>query len=289
MHVKDLSEEIKDCFLIQYADDTLHLQTGTVDSLPQLVHLHDTEQALIKITHNFNKDGLLLNSMKTQCIFIGSRALITKIPGNTTISAGEAFIHPSKSVKNLGLHFDHYMSFDVHVTEMNKKVSGTLMYIHRIEDLLSKEATQIAVPTIAPSHIDYAINITSTTNITQLKRVQKLQNFADKVAIGGDSKFDHATRLLNKLQWLPVRQKVIYEQRVTSFKIMNNQLPSWLFCFPQVRNVNSTNTRQERLLHIPRNKTDTGFRSITVRRPKICNNLPSNVKECNSIHDLRLS
>ncbi len=78
--------------------------------------------------------------MKSQSIFIGSRALISRIPGNTTIRAGEASILPSKSVKNLGLNFVNYMSFDVHVTEMSKKVSGTLMYINRIQDLLSKEA-----------------------------------------------------------------------------------------------------------------------------------------------------
>ncbi len=96
--------------------------------------------------------------MKTQCIFIGSRALISKIPGNTTISAGEASIHPSRSVKNLRLHFDNYMSFDVHVTEMSKRVSGTLMYINSIQDL-SKEARLIAVETVALSHINYGITI----------------------------------------------------------------------------------------------------------------------------------
>ncbi len=126
--------------------------------------------------------------MKTQCIFIGSRALISRIPGNTTIRAGEASIHPSKSVKNLSLHFDNYMSFDVHVTGMSKKVSGTLMYINRIQDLLSKEARLIAVETLALSHINYGITLWSTRNITQLKRFKKLQNFAAKVAIGGASK-----------------------------------------------------------------------------------------------------
>ncbi len=212
------------------------------------------------LSHYFNKNDLLSNSMKTQGIFIGSRALITKIPGNTTIRAGEASIHLSRSVENLGLHFDNYMSFDVHVTEMSKKVSGTLMYINRIQVLLSKEARQVAVETLALSHINYGITIWSTTDITQLKRVQKLQNFSTEVAIGGASKFDHATPILNKLQWLPIRQKVIYEQCLTSFKIMNSQLPSWLFCFPQVRNVDSTNTRQQHLLHIPRTKADTGSR-----------------------------
>ncbi len=122
-------------------------------------------------------------------------------------------------------------------------------------------------------------------NITQLKRVKKLQNFAAKVAIGGASKFDHATPILNKLQWLPIRKKV--EQCLTSFKIMNNHLPSWLFCFPQVSNVNITNTRQQNLLHIPRTKTDTDSRSITVRGPKLWNNLPSTVKECNNLHAIK--
>ncbi len=97
IHVNDLSEEIKECFLIQYADGTQYLETGTLDSLPQLIH--DTQQTLSKIKHYFNKNCLLLNSMKTQPIFIGSRALISKIPGNTTIRAEEASIHPSKSVK----------------------------------------------------------------------------------------------------------------------------------------------------------------------------------------------
>ncbi len=103
----------------------------------------------------------------------------------------------------------------------------------------------------------------------------------------GASKFDHATPILNKLQWLPICQKVIYEQCLTSFKVLNNHLPGWLFCFPHVRNVNNTNTRQQHLLHIPRTNTDTGSKSITVRGPKLWNNQPSTVEECNNLHALK--
>ncbi len=61
IYVNDLSKEIKDCFLIQYANDIQFLQTDTTDSLPQLVH--NTEQTRTKIKHYFSKNGLLLNSM----------------------------------------------------------------------------------------------------------------------------------------------------------------------------------------------------------------------------------
>ncbi len=135
------------------------------------------------------------------------------------------------------------------------------------------------------------ISVWSTTNITLLnrvKKIKKLQNFAVKVAIGGASKFDHASSILNKLQWLPIRQKVIYEQCLTSFKIMKNYLPNWLFCFPHVRNVNSTNTRQQNMLrYTSLESKQTQTRSITVRGPKLWNNLPSAVKECNSLHALK--
>ncbi len=47
------------------------------------------------------------------------------------------------------------------------------MYINRIQDL-SKEVRRIAVETIVLSHINYGITVWSTTNITQLMRVQKL-------------------------------------------------------------------------------------------------------------------
>ncbi len=47
IYVNDFSDEIEDCFLIQYADDTQYLHTGTTDSLQQLIH--NTEQIYLKL------------------------------------------------------------------------------------------------------------------------------------------------------------------------------------------------------------------------------------------------
>ncbi len=81
---------------------------------------------------------------------------------------------------HLLLHFDNYMSLDVHVTEMSKKVSSTLLYENRIQYLLSKEARLIAVETLALSHIDYGLTIWSTENIKQLKRVKNYRTLLPK-------------------------------------------------------------------------------------------------------------
>ncbi len=74
----------------------------------------------------------MINPNKTQCIFIGNRQLLSRIPDSTTIKFAGNTITPSNHVKNLGLYIDGYMTFDVHINELNKKVMGTLMYINRL-------------------------------------------------------------------------------------------------------------------------------------------------------------
>ncbi len=77
----------------------------------------------------FLKNSLKLNAKKTQCIFLGTRQIIPKTPENTTLKFHDTTIKSSSRVKNLGVHFDNYMTFETHVNEMSEKVMGTLMYI----------------------------------------------------------------------------------------------------------------------------------------------------------------
>ncbi len=59
-------------------------------------------------------------------MFIGSRALLPKIPHKTIIN--DTQIKPSDSVKNLGVYFDKYMLFDSHITELTKKTFALYVY-----------------------------------------------------------------------------------------------------------------------------------------------------------------
>ncbi len=92
---------------------------------------------------------------------------------------------------------------------MSKKVSGKHKHINRLQDVLSKEARLIAIQTLAMSHNSYGIAILGTTDVTQFSRVQKLQNFAARVARRGICKFNNVTPPLRELEWL-LAQKIIY-------------------------------------------------------------------------------
>ncbi len=207
-------------------------------------------------------------------MFIGNRNLLARIPNNTVIRVDDALIQSSQNVKNLGLYFDQYMVFDKHISELSWKTFGTLMYVNHIKEVFDKEIRTAVIQTLVLNTIYYSIAVWGTTNKTQMKRVQKLQNFCAKVAVGRKSKQDCAFPILDELKWLNVSKKCSYEQCIMTYKALMQLYPDWLFSFPTVRNINATNTRQRNDLYIPRALTDTSQRSLLIRGPRIWNALP---------------
>ncbi len=88
-----LLKQIDGCFLIKYADDTQFLTADTINNVNNLIS--KTEEAMRKIKLYFITNGLLLNLKKTQCIFIGNRQLLSRIPPETFINCDGVHIHPS--------------------------------------------------------------------------------------------------------------------------------------------------------------------------------------------------
>ncbi len=52
-------------------------------------------------------------------------------------------------------------------------------------------------------------------NDTLMSGVQKLQNFAVRVAMGGAKKYDHVSPFHKELQWLHENQKHVFEVATT--------------------------------------------------------------------------
>ena len=90
------------------------------------------------------------------------------------------------------------MNFESHIDEIYKKVMGTLIYLNRVKDSFEPSTRKLVVQSLAMSFINYCLKVWGATSNTQLQRVQKLQNFAARVAIGNVRKYDHITPHLKK-------------------------------------------------------------------------------------------
>ncbi len=65
--VNDSSETINDCEVVQYADDIQFIPSGTLDSI---THITQAQTTLTRALTYFNTNGQMLNSSKTQCLFV---------------------------------------------------------------------------------------------------------------------------------------------------------------------------------------------------------------------------
>ena len=218
-------------------------------------------------------------------MFIGSRQLIAQIPEGTTFTFNGELIKPSKSVKNLGLYMDSYMSFETHINMMSKKVFGTQSFINRKAATVFNKQTRITIiKTLVLSIINYCSTIWGMAGKTQLSRVQKLQNYAAKVAEGGIRKYDHVTPILNNLKWLNIEERVQYDVAVFVYKVLNNCMPPWLFNFDFLRNVRPTTTRQANNLVVARTNTNIGGQSFAIKGPNLWNRIPQEIRGVHNIN-----
>ena len=276
-----MSEVLKEYFLVQYADDTQIIISGLVRQLEDLINR--AEIALNSAKKYFQLNGLNVNENKTQAIFIGSRQYISRIPPYVRILFGETPIIPSESIKNLGIYMDRFMLYDHHINIITKKANGILLFLHRIQDSFDKTTRIMIVQSLALSIINYCSKIWGTTTREQLDRVQKIQNFAAKIAYGGARKYDHVTPILKDLNWIGIENKISFDICIFMYKVMNNMLPGWLYRFPLVSDTQIRPTRQSNHLAIKRTNTDLGKRAISIRGPKEWNDIPFNIRNSSSI------
>ncbi len=115
-----------------------------------------------------------------------------------------------------------------------------------------------------------------------IDKVQKLQNFAARVAVGGIKKFNHVSCAYKELKWLKIKQKHTYDICCAMFKIINNTYPDWLYMFLTVHDSTASVTKQQKNFVFPHSKTDTGARAFAVTGPKTWNSLPFNVTSTTS-------
>ena len=67
------------------------------------------------------------------------------------------------------------------------------------------------------------------TTREQLDRIQKVLNFAAKIAYGGARKYDHVTPIMKSLQWMDIENKIVFDICTFTFKVINQTAPRVAF------------------------------------------------------------
>jgi len=221
----------------------------------------------------FMENSLLLNTSKTEAILFGTRQRLStmELPHGidicgTTIAFGDA-------VKLLGVTLDSTLSLDRHVTNIVRSCNYHIRALRHIRSALTLDAAKSIASSIVGSRLDYCNSLLYGTTDHNLQRLQKVQNSLAHTVCSAPFT-SSATELRKSLNWLPIRQHVVYKTALVTYKTLHSGSPAYLAdllcCRQPARDLRSS-ARQ--LLQEHTANTDFGSRAFYFAAPRVWNHL----------------
>jgi len=122
---------------------------------------------------------LQLNPNKTEVIIIAPDILVPEIMQHL----GPLSSSVCPIVRNLGVLFDHSLSFNAHIKSLVKSCFFHLCNISKLRAVVSQADMEILIHSFISSRIDYCNALFLSLNKTVLHHLQSIQNAAARLLI----------------------------------------------------------------------------------------------------------
>ena len=270
LFVNDLPNIVSDlsgCRIIQYADDTQLLVTGSPSDLGNIIAR--LKLAMCRLSAWFCRNQLLLNVNKSQVIVFGSKYFVKRMH----ISNIDIFGTPvplQSSIMNLGVKFDSTLTWDGHIGLVTSKCVGMLKRISLLRNVMPAKTIVMLINCLVLPHIRFCLSVWGRCNATQAKRVNKIIKFARRIAG-------------NEAQRLAWRGDMRAEHNITMLKIIRTclffpeNMPHYVCSLFKVRQSDRA-TRQHDDLELPLPKLEVKRMSFSYQGVRLWNSLPISVR-----------
>ena len=119
------------------------------------------------------------------------------------------------------------MSLDIQVSETCEASYFHIRALRHIRSSLTTKACKTVAAAIVGSRLDYCNSLLASTSVSNLVRLQLVQNTLARV-VAQKSRFCHITPILADLHWLPVRHRISFKIATIAFKVLHFQQSSYL-------------------------------------------------------------
>ena len=113
------------------------------------------------------------------------------------------------------------------VSETCKASYFHIRALRHIRSSLTTEACKTVAAAIVGSRLDYCNSLLAGTSVSNLARLQLVQNTLAQV-VAQKPRFCHITPVLADLHWLPIRHRISFKIASIAFKVLHFQQPSYL-------------------------------------------------------------
>ena len=240
-----------------YADDTqlyVHLSHRNASAA-----FDKLNRCLQDVKEWMSASKLKLNPNKTEFIIFGSKKQRERLNTCFPIDILGNPLHPTESVRNLGVWFDSDFSISKHVQNVCKGCFSQLRDFRNIRQFLAQDAAVSVANAFVSSRLDYCNSLFRSLSKVNLHRLQSIQNSAARI-VTNSCKYTRITPVLRKLYWLPIQFRSEFKLATMVYKFIHTGFPKYFA--PHLSTYRTTyNTR--------RSQSVANFLNVPIFQPTI--------------------
>jgi hypothetical protein len=271
----------------KYADDIqLYCPYKPDNTQSRLAAINRIQQCITDTKQWMMTNCLMLNESKTEVVNLMSTHQL-RVFGHQSVVIDEVTIRPANTARNLGVWFDQHLSMTQQVSNVVKMCNYHIRNIGRVRKHLTTDATKTAFQSVVVPCLDYCSTLFGDLSNQDLRRLQVVQNKAARI-ISRTPYRNHITPVLQNLHWLPCASRVKFRILMSVFKCLKNLMPQYLcdLVQPYVPK-RSLRSADRSLLVLPIPKKRIGLQAFQFIGPKLWNDLPLNIRQCQSLHSFK--
>ena len=143
--MNNLAFSIKECNMINYADDTkIHKSDENLAVVEAQIN-----QDLMNTNTWFKENGMRPNTEKYQATILGPNK------GELNLNCGNTNIDTSESITLLGITIDQKLKFDIHASNICRKVGRQVNVLNRLKNTLPIKMKEMCYLAFILPHFQY--------------------------------------------------------------------------------------------------------------------------------------
>ena len=232
---------------------------------------------------------------KTEFILFGSKKQRERLNACFPIDIFGNPLHPTESVRNLGVWFDSDFSFSKHVQNVCKGSFSQLRDFRHIRQFLTQDAAVLVANAFVSSQLDYCNSLFRSLSKVNLHRLQSTPNSAGKIATNS-CKYTRITPVLRKLYWLPIQFRSEFKLATLVYKFIHTGFTKFFALHPSTYRTTYNTGRSQSVanfLNVPKfqptihkSTKQFGF-SFAFDAPTVWNSLPEDIRASPTIASFR--
>ena len=209
----------------------------------------------------------MINESKTEFLVLNS-SFFKQHFNDLQINVANTKINPSLSARNLGVIFDSHLNLESHINSVCRSAYFHLRNIRSIRNMLTDNVCSQLIHALVTVRIDYCNSLLYSLPNCSLSRLQRILNTAARTFCK-IFKFDHITKTLLDLHWLPIQQRILFKILILTYQTYHKTASQYL-CDLIMPYSNARNLRSDNMLLIALCHPITYCISLTGKIISIC-------------------